>query len=184
MTDILSAVYDYVLKYACDVSNDINPYTENQIVRGWQNSATLPPNTNEFCIITDLTTSAHGTTSEFFDSDNVCQLQRTIEHVIQIDFLSSEGITLPQTTLRRATAIQTVSNTNFATDFFQTFDSSLTCLYADGVTNLSELDESKTYSTRYQVQLHLAEIFTTTISADTFSNVDLHIENVDVHHKT
>ena len=90
MTDILSAVYDYVLKYACDVSNDINPYTENQIVRGWQNSATLPPNTNEFCIITDLTTSAHGTTPEFFDSDNVCQLQRTIEHVIQLDFLSSE----------------------------------------------------------------------------------------------
>lgn len=182
MLDILSAVYDFVLKYACDAGAGVPAYDETQIVRGWQNSATLPPTVNEFCIITELNTIAHGTTSELCKTDVECQYKRTVEHVIQIDFISSEGITAPHATLLRANVINMLCNTSVATSFFKSFSENLTCLYCDGVTNLSSLDETKTYATRYQVVIHLAEILSTSLTVDTFSNVKLNIENVDAHH--
>lgn len=182
MIDILGAVYDFVLAYA--KSDDIPAYTEDQIVRGFQNMAAMPENTHEFCTITLLNTVRHGTNHEFYTNtaDNTDEtlkqhFQEVLEHVIQLDFCSAEPFVLPQITQARANIIELVAGSNQATDFFENYPDEngnkdlITCLYAEDLQNLTGFDETKTYTARYMVRLHLQERFSAAFDVDYFNKI-------------
>lgn len=178
MIDVLSAVYDFVLQYA--KSDNVPAYREEQIIIAWQNSATLPADTQEFCVISEINTVRHGTNEESAVIDDSVTFYETLEHIIQLDFY---GVN-PYDTRVRANAIEMLAFSRVATAFFSAYsDQYLTCLYADDVRNLTGLDETKTFIARYQVTLHLEERLNQAIQTDYFTNVNLHLENVDVHHK-
>ena len=177
MIDVLDAVYDFVL--ACAYDQDIPQYTEDQIIRGWQNDATLPPETQEFCIISELNTVRHGTNEETAFIDDHVNFYETIEHVIQLDFYSPEQLYARG----RANIIELLARSRVATTFFKAANPDLTCLYADDPRNLTGLDDTKSFVARYQLTLHLEERAKLEIPTDYFTSINIHTENVDVHHK-
>ena len=167
MLDVLNAVYDFI--YAYSKNENVPQFSENQIIRGWQNSAVLPQESQDFCVFSEINTIRHGTNEESL----------IIEHLIQIDFYSLN----PFIARSRANLIELLDFTRVATDFFKKINKSLTCLYAEDVRNLTGLDETKSFLARYQVVIHLEERLNQAIQTDYFTNVNLHLENVDVHHK-
>lgn len=184
MIDILGAVYDFVLAYA--KSDDIPAYTEDQIVRGFQNMAAMPSGTHEFCTLTLLETQRHGTDHEWYENagtsdpdDMKRHLAEVLEHVVQLDFCSAEPFVLPQVTQQRANLIELLSGSSAATDFFESIADPdgnkglLTCLYAEDVRNLSGWDETKTYTARYMTRLHLQERFEAALPVDYFTEIDI-----------
>ncbi len=177
MLDVLDAVYDFIYAYA--KSETVQQLTQNQIIRGWQNSAILPSHAQDFCVFSELNTLRHGTNEESKVIDNNVIFRETLEHVIQIDFYSLD----PFVARERANIIEMLAFSRVATDFFKNFNNSLTCLFAEDVRNLTGLDETKSFLARYQVVIHLEERLNHSIQTDYFTNVSLHIEDVDVHHK-
>ena len=177
MLDVLNAVYDFI--YAYSKNENVPQFTENQIIRGWQNSAVLPQESQDFCVFSEINTIRHGTNEESLIIDNNVIFYETLEHVIQIDFYSLN----PFIARSRANLIELLAFTRVATDFFKKINKSLTCLYAEDVRNLTGLDETKSFLARYQVVIHLEERLNQAIQTDYFTNVNLHLENVDVHHK-
>lgn len=59
MIDVLAITYDFVQSFAKGF--DMPAYPDDHIVQGFQNMATLPEGTHEFCTITLLNSIKHGT---------------------------------------------------------------------------------------------------------------------------
>lgn len=187
MIDILGAVYDYVQAFAY-LEPDVPQYRDDQIVRGWQNTAVLPQNTTEFCIITLLRTERHGKPSDrplVNDEGFAGQMWQLVEHVVQIDCCSAEPFVLPQATKLRAEQIVMISNSRYGPAYFKQQSPLLNCLKAEGVSDMSFLDPDKLYTARYMCTLHLEEIqHSRAIDVNSFTAVNLHLENVERHHLT
>lgn len=187
MLDILGCVYDFVLAYAW--RNDDAPQLDaGQIIRGWQNTGTLPQDTSEFCVITLLRTEPHGKPVEcpqISADDFAGQVAQLVEHVVQIDFCSAEPFVLPQVTKLRADLIMMAAGSRLAAGFFKDQSPLLNCMWAEGAADLSFLDNDKLYTARYMCTLHISEIqYSNIINQPSFNSVHLHVENVDTHHKT
>ena len=161
MIDVLAITYDFVQQFAKGF--DMPGYESEQIVQGFQNMASLPEGTHEFCTITLLSSIKHGSDWHYWtnvrktDPEPFEQhLKAVIEDIVQIDMCSAEPFTQPQVTQERAQALQLAANSNIATEFYEhESGGDLTCLYAEDVQNLSGFDETKTYSARYMLRLHL-----------------------------
>lgn len=186
MTDILGVVYDFIKAYAWR-EDDAPQYADSEIIRGWQNTGTLPQGTTQFCVITLLRSERHGAPVNFPDlsADHFgATVAALVEHAVQVDFCSAEPFVLPQATKTRADIIQMLAFNYFGVDFFQQADDRLRLMYADNVNDLSFLDPDKLYTARYQTVLHISEQqYTNFLNVDYFTSVNLHTENVDAHHK-
>lgn len=159
MIDILGVMYDFV-RHFTSRNNDLPPYREDQIIRGWQNTGTLPQETTEFCVLTLVNSVRHGKPSNIplvTDDEYNAQLFSLTEHQIQVDFCSAEPFTMPQATKLRADLLNIAANSYVSSEFLQRINPTLKCLYADDVTNGSFFDADKLYSARYIVQLHISE---------------------------
>ena len=160
MIDILGAAYDMVREFAWR-NNDLPQLAEDQVLRGWQNSASLPPDSTEFCIISLLRTERHGKPANLplaTADDYSAQFFCVMEHVIQADFCGADPFEAAQAVKLRADLLCSVCHTPLACDFLRLISPDLTCLYADNPTDNSFLDMDKLYSVRYSVQMHLSEI--------------------------
>ena len=91
--DLLGIVFDYVKQYA-QVPGAVAAYTDDQIVRGQQNTAILPELT-EFCVITYLRGLRHGTTLEALpDETDAARVEEKVEHLVQVDLYSCRWISI------------------------------------------------------------------------------------------
>lgn len=176
MTDILGIVYDFVQTFA--KADGADAYTDEQIVRGFQNLAS-PPRTTEFCTLTLLSAIKQGTDWQCWTNTKKTDpepfeqhLSVVMDQMVQIDMCSAEPQVLPQVTLERAQALQLIANSNVATDFFEKqSNGTMTCLYAEDVQNLSGFDDTKTYTARYMIRLHLGVKAHTSVENDYFTSV-------------
>ena len=179
MTDILAITYDFVKSFAKGF--DMPAYPDDHIVQGFQNMAALPHGTHEFCTITLLNSIKHGTDWQYwtnFHKDDPepfeQHLKAVIEDIVQIDMCSAEPYTQPQVTLERAQALQLAANSNLATEFYEhESGGDATCLFAEDVQNLTGFDETKTYTCRYMLRLHLGVKAHAAYETDYFTHVDV-----------
>lgn len=185
MRDILGAVNDFVLTY-CQAP-DLPVLEQRQIVRGWQNLVSaLPPNTREYVVLTLLATERHGTNvHEYRHSTGDTGLDEKVSthniHMVQADFCCAYPDQTEEVARTRAELLEMFTRDSIGVDFFSKYG--LSCCYADDVRPLSFLDpETKQWVARYTVTMRIEGWLSSEPKIDSFSSVELYLENVDVHH--
>ena len=172
-TDILGVVYDFL-------TQTLNPAPVN-IVRGWQNRAALP-NASSFVVLTLITAPRRGTNVHTWadtagtDTGVTETVSMLSEYSVQVDFCGLDAATV----MAQASQLVMLARDAVGVNFFQA--QGLSCLYADDPVSLPYSSELKQWVTRYSVTLHLAGWVRADIQQNSFSDVTLTIENVDVHH--
>lgn len=186
MTDILGAVNDFILAYI-KRPEDLPALTQPQIVRGWQNLVSaLPKNTREYVVLTLLATERHGTNvHEYKHSVGETGLDEKISthnvHMVQVDFCCSYPDQGEEISRTRAELLEMFTRDALMVDFLRSYG--LSSCYADDVKSLAFLDpETKQWVARYAVTMHLEGWTSAEPQIDSFSNVNIYLENVDVHH--
>ncbi len=185
MIDILGYVYDFILQYA--QGEGVPPLEQNQIIRGWQNSAVLPTNT-EFVVITLLNSYRKGRNVHIdkpTDNDFSQTLDKLTEHVIQIDFCSNDPTTATHLTQHRAELFETVASSYIACDFFKSKDKRLNYMNCDGLYAFNEMDETQSMACRYMMTIHISEHVQVDLNLESFSKDDfkLKIKEIDTFFK-
>lgn len=172
-TDILGVVYDFL-------SQTLKPAPVN-IVRGWQNRAALP-NASSFVVLMLIAAPRRGTNvhtwADTADADT--GITETVsmlsEYSVQVDFCGLDAATV----MVQASQLVMLARDAVGVNFFNA--QGLSCLYADDPVSLPYSNELDQWVTRYSVTLHLSGWVRGDIQQDSFSDVTLNIENVDVHH--
>lgn len=173
MVDILGAVYGLLVE-KLNIDGDT-------IVRGWQNSASLP-NSTSYVVLTLLTAQRHGTNVHKWQgllsstSDITETAYMLAEHTVQVDFCGTDE----QTVMQRAAQFAILARDGVAVDFLKAYG--ILPLYAEDVRSMSFTNEQRQWETRYIVTLHLECWHDLTTARDAFTSVDIQIEDVDVHH--
>lgn len=174
MTDVMTAVYDFIKAYAYDPDDaDIPQYADDQIIRAGLNESAAPKANTEMCIIMHLGTFRHGT--NHYRMQNIgtdalrTQVSEKVEHLIQVDMLSAEPLVQQAVTAKRAQIVEMLSRSPIAADFFKI--NGFNVLYAEDVTVINQWDDTKNYTARYSVKLRLEEVVTYAANSDYFTRV-------------
>lgn len=169
--DILGAIYD-LLTQKLDVDG-------NAIIRGWQNRAALPDN-SDYVVLTLLTARRHGTNVHSWDKTVESGIDETIsmlnEYTVQVDFCGTDE----QTVMEQATQLAIIARDALACDFLRPYG--ILPLYAEDVRSIPFTNEQRQWEVRYSVTLHLEAWADKTVNHDAFTDVTIQIEDVDVHH--
>ena len=174
MTDILGAVYSFLVANIPDIDG-------NKIVRGWQNRAALPDD-SDYVVLTLLTTRRHGTNvhRRENDKDNAKKINEKslmlAEHTVQVDFCGQDE----QAVMARATRLALLARDGIAVEFFTPYG--ILPLYAEDVRQAPFTNEQRQWEVRYIVTLHLECWHDVVTSRDAFTDVNIYFEDVDVHH--
>ena len=172
MTDILGAVHDFLTaKLGIDGGT---------IVRGWQNRAALPDSA-DYAVLTLLTARRHGSNVHQWD-DTAAHggIDETVsmltEYTVQADFCGTDE----QAVMERAATLALIARDALACDFFRPYG--FLPLYAEDARSMPFANEEKQWEVRYSVVLHFAGWTRVTAAHDAFTQVDIQLEDVDVHH--
>ena len=174
MPDILGVVYSFLAQYVPDID-------DGNIVRGWQNRAALPDD-SDYIVLTLLTTRRHGTNvhenrddvTSYTDIEQIIHMLG--EHTVQVDFCGQDE----QTVMARATRLAALARDGVAVEFFKAYG--ILPLYAEDVRSAPFTSEQRQWEVRYIVTLHLECWHEVVIPRPAFTNVNIQIEDVDVHH--
>lgn len=184
MNDVLGAVNDFILLFVKNAN--VDALTQPQIIRGWQNVvAGLPKDSQEYAVLTLLSTVRHGTNYHKYafaegDTGLVNTVSRMAEHMVQVDFCSAFPKQTEEAARIRAEILETLTRDLVAVDFFASYGFS--ACYADDVRPLPFQNESEQWVARYAVTMHLSGWTETPVELESFEDVNLYLENVDVHH--
>lgn len=181
--DILAAVYEFVKAYAYNPEDaDSKQLAADQIIRAGLNDAPVVSTSTELCIIAHVSTIRRGTNHyqyEYTEDPGTFKERASemLEHIISIDFLSAEPMQRQEITAERAQIIELLARSPTAVKFFTKWG--LSSLFAENVTNVTGWDETKNYTARYNVQLHLGQRFNVATDADFFTRVN--VRSVNAH---
>jgi hypothetical protein len=173
MVDILGAVHSFLTsKMGID---------GNTIIRGWQNRASLP-NATDYVVLTLLTNQRHGTNvhqrydDDYSQTDLIEKISMLGEHTVQVDFCGMDE----QEVMARATQLCIFARDAVAVDFLKPYG--ILPLYGENVRSMPFTNEQRQWEVRYGVTWHIECWHDAKISRDAFTNVNIKIEDVDVHH--
>lgn len=175
--DILAAVYEFVKAYAYNPEDaDSKQLTADQIIRAGLNDAPVVSTSTELCIIAHVSTIRHGTNHYQYEYDQSQESYKErasemLEHIISIDFLSAEPMQKQEITAERAQIIELLARSPTAVKFFAKYG--LSSLFAENVTNVTGWDETKNYTARYNVKLHIGQRFNVAADTDFFTSVNV-----------
>lgn len=172
MPDVLGAAHDFLQAH-------IRPVPE-RIVRGWQNRAALP-NASAYTVLTLVNAPRRGTNVHTWEPagdaggivDNVSMLTL---YEVQVDFCGLDEALVG----RQAAQLVMLARDAVAVEFFR--EQGLSCLYADDPRALPFSNDVDQWTARYSVTLRLSGWSAADIPRDAFNNVNIYLENVDVHH--
>lgn len=172
--DIYTAVYNYIKAYARPA------YSDENIIRGWQNGVSLP-NIDDFAIMQILGHYRQGTNVESFDAtgktiqqDGTLLAAELVLADVQIDCY---GDIKTGYAARRAQALETAAKSYLGCRFFQ--DYNIGCQYATGPKQIvTEL--ARGYVDRWSVTLRLSFVSQISVEVPWFSALNVSIKNVDV----
>lgn len=170
--DVLGAVHDFLQAH-------VTPAPQN-IVRGWQNRAALP-NASAYTVLTLINAPRRGTNVHEWkapeDGDGIVESVRMLTlYEVQIDFCGLDESLVGQ----QAAQLVMLARDAVAVDFFGA--RGLSCLYADDPRSLPFANDAQQWEVRYSVTLRLSGWSNADISRDAFTDVNLYLEDVDVHH--
>ena len=184
MNDVLGAVNDFILTYV--KNNEVKALKQKAVIIGWQNVVSvLPKNAQEYAVLTLLATQRHGTNVRYrqnAEGDNgfVETISRMAEHMVQVDFCSARPQQGEEVARLRAEIMEILHRDRTAIEFYKKYG--ISSCYAEDIRPMPFQNESEQWVARYIVTLHLSGWTATNIEIDTFSDVGVYIENVDVHH--
>lgn len=172
MIDILTAVYDFITKFAAGVPTD-------NVFRGYQNRVALPKE-QTYAVITLGDIERVGT--NVFDQSNSGNGEIT-SRVMRVYTVDVDFISLDQSKAQRqATILENIGRSYIATDFFEKYN--LYFNYVDDISYLPFVDETDQYLHRYRISLRLTAWDESTTSQEYAERVELQrVENIDTHHK-
>ncbi|MDE7064492.1 MAG: hypothetical protein K2O70_03355 [Desulfovibrionaceae bacterium] len=172
MTDVLGAVHDFL-------TARIGLAPEG-IVRGWQNRAALP-DVSSYTVLTLLNAARRGTNIHVWshapEDDGLTEsIRMLILYDVQVDLCGlDESVVNAQ-----AAQLVMLARDAVGVEFFR--ERELSCLYADDPRALPFSNELQQWTVRYSVTLHLSGWSDAGIPRAAFDTVNIHLENVDVHH--
>ena len=168
MVDVLGAVYDFLGEIIG---------AEN-IVRGWQNAAALPADT-DYVVMTLINSERTGTNTHTLDDEEETETIGMLNaYSVQVDFCGNDEAEV----IGKAAKLVALARDRVAVNFFG--DRGISCRYADDPRSIPFANDQNQWTVRYSVVLHLAAWLEVEMPVATFTSVDIGIENVDVHHKT
>lgn len=162
--DVLGAVYDFILAYCLPAMNP------EHVFRAWVNRASLPPDTNEYAIITVIGEARRGSNVEEFDfdpdteADGILTLEESKKIAVQVDFFGDEA-------KRRASALELLSRSGTAALFLEPYG--IAPLYADDPKEAGVVDGSEQQVPRYVITLYLSAKASLGMSVGWFDDVNL-----------
>ncbi len=173
--DILGCIFQFIRDCAYD---DRTPkLSDAQILRGWQSLPTAPP-ANEYVVITHLTASRHGTNAyKTIDSGEAIGRRITAahyEHLVQVDFLSTDEPTIAAISRRRVLMSEMMLNAYYMNNYMHHLNPAFSVLYCDAPTSLAEPDEAHRLRQRHTLTIHISETVEHTMPIDIVETV--HIE--------
>ncbi len=157
-TDLLGCVYRFVRDYAFD--DHAPKLSDEQILRGWQSLPTAPPS-NEFCIITHLSTVRHGSNAYRVVDSNAADGARVTaamyEHLVQIDYLSTDDYAAAAASRRRVLIAEMMLNAYYVNSLFKHLNPAFSVLYCDAPNSLAEIDDTHRLRQRHTLTLHIGQ---------------------------
>lgn len=179
MPDIYVAVYDYVLAYALPAMQPENIY------RGWQNRSALPPDTNEYAVISIISNVRHGTSIETLEINGVdddepetITVATHYEVTVQVD-CCSDSVYAQQ----RASMLSNFARSSIATSFFKKYG--LSIADASDPADITMDDESNQFVQRSMITLRLLYWVTGAIGTAWFNDVNfVGVKDVDAFYKS
>lgn len=170
--DILGCVYRFILNHAHDETAP--QLRDGQILRGWQSLPTAPP-FDEYCIITELSTVRHGTNAyKVEESATQAGMRVTAaqyEHLVQVDFLSSDAPAAAAASRHRVLITEMLLNAYYANKMFKELNPALSVLYCDAPVSLAEPDETHRLRQRHTLTLHIGQTVVHTMPIDIVETV-------------
>lgn len=173
--DIYTVMHEYISIFSTPILPSDN------IIIGWQNRSYLPLNTNEYAVISIIDTRRRGTNVQDWSKDPDSEEKLTVKELelvecsIQIDFCSDNN-----NAQQRAQTIELVTRSQLGVKFFKLYG--IAPLYADGIRDISYVDQSKQFVRRFMTTVHICYWTGVSTALDAITDFSLHIENVDVEH--
>lgn len=179
--DVYAALVLFVRAYALAGSDSL---PDDNVYRGWENRAALPTGSNDFAVVTILSTTRRGTTVEDMpgtdapdDQPETYRARTYYEVTAQVDVCANTDVAR-----QRAYSLETVFRSSIGTDFFSRYG--ITSQYCDSVREMVFVDESKQYVKRYSIDFHLAYWAGVDVDSAWLIDADIQrVEDVDAHHK-
>ncbi len=176
-SDIYAACRDFVLAYAQPAMLPDN------VIQGWQHRASLPEGSTDFAVISVIGAVQRGTTVETFTASNpdtsilgVLNLTGLMDIRVKVDCCSDSDLAR-----QRAQRLAVVTRSSVGVDFFN--GRSLSALYAEEITEVTEEEKENQFLQRYAVILHLSCWCGDSVEMEYFDRATLaRLENVDAHH--
>lgn len=154
------AVYEFIAAFTS--------VDRNNIVKGWQNTSILPPQTESYAVFTSINAKRRGTNIEnYIPANNTLTLEKSNMIDYQIDIVATDA----ETARNNISALETVARSAAGVDFFNNYNINL--LYAEDAKAIETISKTDNYVNRYMITLHLEEINAVTVSQDYFDNVEV-----------
>lgn len=165
--DIYSAVFDYVAAFALPALDEKNIY------RGWQNRSALPPDTNEYAVISIISNVRHGSSVEELeikgvadDKPELIKVGTYYEVAIQIDCCSDSDYAR-----QRAAMLSGFARSSVAVSFFKKYG--LSVIDASDPAEITMTDESDQFVPRSMITLRLTYWSVSAIGMTWFNDFNL-----------
>ncbi len=171
--DVLGAVHGFLVAHI-----GIAPEV---IIRGWQNRADLPA-LSSYAVLTLINAPRRGTNVHVWqkaqgEAGGLTESVRMLVcYEVQVDLCGQDEAVVGG----RAARLVMLARDAVAVDFFRA--RGLSCQYADDPRSLPFSNDVDQWEVRYSVTLRLSAWSSADVARDAFENVNLRLEDVDVHH--
>ena len=154
------AVYEFIAAFTS--------VDRNNIIKGWQNTSILSPQTESYAVFTSINAKRRGTNIEnYIPDNNTLTLEKSNIIDYQIDIVATDA----DTARNNISALETVARSAAGVNFFNNYNINL--LYAEDAKAIETISKTDNYVNRYMITLHLEEINAVTVSQDYFDNVEV-----------
>ena len=152
------AVYEFIAAFTT--------IDRNNIIKGWQNTSILPPQTESYAVFTSINAKRRGTNIEnYIPANNTLTLEKSNMIDYQIDIVATDA----ENARNNISALETVARSAAGVNFFNNYNINL--LYAEDAKAIETISKTDNYVNRYMITLHLEETNAVTVSQDYFNNV-------------
>lgn len=170
--DVLTAFHAFLTTY---MANLVRP---SNIIRGWENRSSLPPNENNYIIYSLSGATRVGTNARSeVDKNGKFTMSTMFEGRVQIDFCSDTDESRTW-----AAYCDSVLRSPVGPAFFK--DYGFSTLYSEDLQSIEYTDGADQYLKRTVLTVHICYTLKSTFGVEYAENVALaKVENVDAHHK-
>ena len=170
---LIQSVREFCLNFSTPPLKDLA-----HVIVGYTNNLTLPPDGNDFCVVTPISERRLHTTKETdLDEKDSVQLAEYLESVVQIDCYSTN-----RTDARtRCESYELVARSRYGVEHFKKYN--VDCQHADICRNTTAILDSDQYVSRWTTTLTLGIWKQVEITQDYFTEIEPELINVDLKFK-